>query len=178
DKVVVDIGCGIGTLASRIAGFSKEVIGVDIAPERIERAKALHKADNLKFYVGPADNLPVESNSVDVVVSFAVFHHLDLEKMSQELKRVLRKGGIVFIIDIYEGFQKPSARIKSWLRMLKRDGLSLTSSTFVRMVPLYLREKNRQHRKNDRERMIRLNRYAFKGFGEEYSKYLPGCTCG
>jgi ubiquinone/menaquinone biosynthesis C-methylase UbiE len=178
DKVVVDIGCGIGTLAARIAGFSKEVIGVDIAPERIERAKALHKANNLKFYVGAADNLPVESKSVDVVVSFAVFHHLDLEKMSLELKRVLRKGGIVFIIDIYEGFQKPSARIKSWLRMLKRDGLSLTSSTFVRMVPLYLREKNRQHRKNDRERMIQMNRYTFKGFSEEYSKYLPGCNCG
>jgi len=178
DKVVVDIGCGIGTLASRIAGFSKEVIGVDIAPERIERAKALHHADNLKFYVGDADDLPVESKSVDVVVSFAVFHHLDLEKMSLELKRVLRRGGIVFIIDIYEGFQKPSARVKTWLRMLKRDGLILTSSTFVRMLPLYLREKNREHRKNDRERMITLNRYTFKGFSEEYSKYLPGCTCG
>ena len=178
DKVVVDIGCGIGTLASRIAGFSKEVIGVDVAPERIDRAKALHNANNLKFYVGDAYDLPVESKSVDVVVSFCVFHHLDLEKMSLELKRVLREGGIVFIIDIYEGFQKPSARIKSWLRMLKRDGLILTSSTFVRMLPMYLREKNREHRKNDRERMIRMNKYTFKGFSEEYSKYLPGCICG
>jgi hypothetical protein len=94
------------------------------------------------------------------------------------LKRVLRKGGIAFIIDIYEGFQKPSARIKSWLRMLKRDGLILTSSTFVRMLPLFLREKNREHRKNDRERMITMNRYTFKGFSEEYSKYLAGCICG
>jgi SAM-dependent methyltransferase len=178
DKVVVDIGCGIGTLAGRIAGFSKEVIGVDVAPERIDRAKALHNADNLKFYVGDAYDLPVESKSVDVVVSFCVFHHLDLEKMSLELKRVLRKGGIAFIIDIYEGFQKPSARIKSWLRMLKRDGPILTSSTFVRMLPMYLREKNREHRKNDRERMISMNKYIFKGFSEEYSKYLPGCTCG
>ena len=178
DKVVVDIGCGIGTLASRIAGFSKEVIGVDVAPERIERAKALHHANNLKFYVGDAYDLPVESKSVDVVVSFCVFHHLDLEKMSLEFKRVLRKGGTVFIIDIYEGFQKPSARMKTWLRMLKRDGLILTSSTFVRMLPLYLREKNREHRKNDRERMINMNRYTFKDFSEEYSKYLPGCICG
>jgi hypothetical protein len=46
------------------------------------------------------------------------------------------------------------------------------------MLPLYLREKNREHRKNDRERMIQMNRYTFKGFSEEYSKYLPGCTCG
>src|SRR5262249_2278724 len=178
DKVVVDIGCGIGTLASRIAGFSKEVIGVDIAPERIDRAKALHNANNLKFYVSDAYNLPVQNKSVDVVVSFAVFHHLDLERMSLELKRVLRKGGIVFIIDIYEGFQRPSARIKSWLRMVKRDGPILTFSTFVRFLPMFLREKNRQHRKNDRERMIRMNRYTFKGFSEEYSKYLPGCICG
>jgi ubiquinone/menaquinone biosynthesis C-methylase UbiE len=178
DKVVVDIGCGIGTLARRIAGFSKEVIGVDIAPERIDRAKALHHANNLKFHVSDAYNLPVKNKSVDVIVSFAVFHHLDLEKMSLELKRVLRKEGIVFIIDIYEGFQKPSARMKSWLRMLKRDGPTLTFSTFARMLPMFLREKNRQHRKNDRERMTRMNRYTFKGFSEEYSKYLPGCICG
>jgi ubiquinone/menaquinone biosynthesis C-methylase UbiE len=178
DKVVVDIGCGIGTLAARIAGFSKEVIGVDIAPERIERAKALHHADNLRFHVSDAYNLPVDDKSVDVIISFAVFHHLDLEKMSLEFNRVLRKGGIVFIVDIYEGFQKPSARVKSWLKMLKRDGPILTSSTFVRMLPLYLREKNRQHRKNDKERMIKTNRYTFKGFSEEYSKHLPGCTCG
>src|SRR5215831_9113601 len=72
DKVVVDIGCGIGTLAGRIAGFSKEVIGVDVAPERIDRAKALHHADNLKFYVSDAYNLPVQDKSVDVVISFAV----------------------------------------------------------------------------------------------------------
>ena len=178
DKVVVDIGCGIGTLASRIARFSKEVIGVDIAPERIDRAKALHPANNLKFYVSDAYNLPVDNKSVDVIVSFAVFHHLDLEKMSLELMRVLRKGGIVFIVDIYEGFQKPSARVKSWLRMLKRDGPILTFSTFVRMLPLFLREKNRQHRKNDRERMVSTNRYTFKGFSEEYSRILPGCICG
>jgi ubiquinone/menaquinone biosynthesis C-methylase UbiE len=178
DKVVVDVGCGIGTLAGRIAGFSKEVIGVDIAPERIDRAKALHHANNLNFYVSDAYNLPVDDKSVDVVVSFAVFHHLDLEKMSLELRRVLRKGGTVFVIDIYEGFQKPSARMKSWLRMLKRDGPTLTFSTFVRMVPMFLREKNRQHRKNDRERMMKMNRYTFKGFSEEYSKYLPGCNCG
>jgi ubiquinone/menaquinone biosynthesis C-methylase UbiE len=178
DKFVLDIGCGIGTLASRIAGFSKEVIGVDAAPERIDRAKTLHNANNLKFYVGTAYDLPLKSESVDVIVSFAVFHHLELEKMSLEMKRVLRKGGIVFIIDIYERFQKPSARMKTWLRMLKRDGLIFTFSTFARMLPMFLREKNREHRKNDRERMIRMNTYTFKGFREEYSKYLAGCICG
>ena len=178
DKVVVDIGCGIGTLASRMADFSKEVIGVDIAPERIECAKALHTAKNLKFYVADAYTLPLERESVDVIVSVGVFHHLELERIVPEMKRVLRKGGIVFIIDIYEGFQKPSARIQSWLRMLKRDGLFLTFSTFVRMLPIFFREKNRQHRKNDKERMIKMNKYTFKGFREEHSKYLRGCVCG
>jgi SAM-dependent methyltransferase len=178
DKVVVDIGCGIGTLAGRIADFSKEVIGVDIAPERIERAKALYNAKNLKFYVADAYNLPLERKSVDVIVSVGVFHHLDLEKIVLEIKRVLRKGGIVFIVDIYEGFQKPSARIKSWLRMLKRDGLFLTFSTFMKMLLIFFREKNRQHRKNDRERMMKMNKYTFKGFSEEHSKYLVGCVCG
>jgi ubiquinone/menaquinone biosynthesis C-methylase UbiE len=178
DNTVVDIGCGIGTLASRIAGFSKEVIGIDIAPERIERAKAIHNVDNLKFYVADAYNLPLESKSVDVIVSVGAFHHLDLEKIVPEMKRVLRKGGIIFIIDIYEGFQKPSARIKSWLRMLKRDGPFRTFSTFVKMLPMYFREKNRQHRKNDKERMIKMNKYSFKGFSEEHSKYLKGCVCG
>jgi ubiquinone/menaquinone biosynthesis C-methylase UbiE len=178
DKVVVDIGCGIGTLASRIAGFSKEVVGVDIAPERIERAKALHETKNLRFYAGDAYHLPLDSQSVDVVVSFAVFHHLELARMVPEMRRVLKRAGIVFIVDIYEGFQRPSARVRTWLRMFRRDGALLTLSTFAKMLPLYMRKKNRQHRRNDSERMKRLNTYTFQGFREQYSKHLPGCTCG
>ena len=161
-----------------IARLWKEVIGVDIAPERIERAKAVHEAKNLRFYVGEAYHLPLDRQSVDVVVSFAVFHHLELARMVPELKRVLRRPGMVFIVDIYEGFQKPSARIRTWLRMFRRDGVLLTLSTFAKMLPLYMRKKNRRHRRNDSERMKKMNTYTFQGFREQYSKHLPGCTCG
>jgi ubiquinone/menaquinone biosynthesis C-methylase UbiE len=178
NKVVLDIGCGIGKLANRIADFSKETIGVDIAPERIAIAKKSHDKKNLKFYVSNAYNLPLDDNSVDVIVSVGVFHHLELSKIVSELNRVLRNNGVIFLIDIYEGFQKPSARIKSWIMMLKRDGLQKTLSTLIRMLPLFFRKKNKIHRKNDKERMIKMNKYTFEDFKKEHSKYFENCICG
>lgn len=177
NKTVLDIGCGIGKLANRIADFSKETIGIDIAEDRIETAKQIHNKKNLKFFVSDAYDLPLKGDSVDVIVSLGVFHHLELEKIAPEIDRILKKNGIMLVLDIYEGFQRPSARIKSWIKMFQRDGFSKTLKVFFRMLPLFLREKNREHRKNDRERMIKMNKYTFAGFNSEYSKVFKNCKC-
>jgi len=178
NKIVLDVGCGTGTLVSRISEFSKEVIGIDIIEERIEKAKAISRKENVRFHVSDAYSLPLNENSIDVIVSVGVFHHLELSKITPELKRVLRKGGTIFIIDMYEGFQRPSARIKSCIKMLQRDGTVKTFSVFMKMFPIFFREKNKIHRKNDKERMIKVNTYTFQGFKTEYSKYFKGCICG
>lgn len=110
-NVVLDIGCGTGDLAFRLArrvGATGKVIGIDPSPEMIERArmKAQRRKVAIDFRVEPAEALTLAEGSVDYVVSSLVFHHLTGELKSQALAaiaRVLRPGGQLVIIDFMDG---------------------------------------------------------------------------
>jgi len=106
NDIVLDLGSGAGFdcfLASRKASKGK-VIGVDITPEMIERANQNAKKfgyKNVEFILGEIENLPVENNSVDVVISNCVINlSPEKEKVFREIKRVLKKNGKAFISDI------------------------------------------------------------------------------
>ena len=109
-NVVLDIGCGTGDLAFRLArrvGAMGKVIGVDPSPEMIERArmKAQRRKLAIDFRVEPAEALTLADASVDYVVSSLVFHHLPGELKSQALAavaRVLKPGGQLVIIDFMD----------------------------------------------------------------------------
>lgn len=96
-KTVVDYGCGLGENSVLIASLGANVIGVDISPELIElaiRRLELHDLDRrAEFRVASAHALPFDDESVDVVFGMAILHHLDLKNSSQEVHRILKKGG-------------------------------------------------------------------------------------
>ncbi|MBA3823842.1 MAG: methyltransferase domain-containing protein [Ktedonobacterales bacterium] len=106
-NVVLDIGCGTGDLALRLArrvGATGQVIGVDPSPEMIARAraKAQRHALALDFRVEAAEHLTIGDQSVDYAVSSFVFHHLPREIRDQALAgiaRVLKPTGQLLIID-------------------------------------------------------------------------------
>jgi arsenite methyltransferase len=105
--VVLDLGSGAGLdcfLAARKVGASGKVIGVDITQEMIDVANANTKNydyKNVDFRLGDIENLPVEDNSVDVVISNCVVNLApDKSKVFQEVNRVLREGGRMYISDI------------------------------------------------------------------------------
>lgn len=98
DKVVLDIASGEGYGSNILATYAQNVIGVDISDEAIEHAKTKYKKDNLKFIQGDAIKIPLEDNSIDVVVSFETIEHHDKHvEMINEIKRVLKKDGILII---------------------------------------------------------------------------------
>lgn len=98
DKVVLDIASGEGYGSKLMSSHALKVIGVDIDKETIESSKLKYVSSNLEFRLGSADSLPLENESVDVVVSFETIEHHDLhEEMLKEIKRVLRKNGILII---------------------------------------------------------------------------------
>lgn len=97
-KDVLDIACGEGYGAELLAQHASSVLGVDIAQEAIDYAQAKYQRPNLQFKQGSCSNIPLESASVDVIVSFeTIEHHDQHEEMMLEFKRVLRPHGVLII---------------------------------------------------------------------------------
>ncbi len=98
DKTVLDIASGEGYGSHLMSFESNYVFGVDIDEETIERAKTKYKRENLKFLKGSTTQIPLQDNSVDVIISFeTIEHHDEHEQMLAEIKRVLRPGGTLLI---------------------------------------------------------------------------------
>ena len=104
---VVDVGCGAGIdslIAARMAGPGGAVVGVDMTPAMLERARvgaALAGFGNVRFHEGLAESLPVADGWADVVISNGVLN-LFPDKLAglREMARVLKPGGRLQIGDI------------------------------------------------------------------------------
>ncbi|EGV44393.1 class I SAM-dependent methyltransferase [Bizionia argentinensis JUB59] len=98
EKTVLDIASGEGYGSHLMSLDASFVYGVDIDAETIERAKIKYNRGNLKFLHGSTSKIPLENNSVDVVISFeTIEHHNEHEEMLTEIKRVLRPEGTLLI---------------------------------------------------------------------------------
>ena len=105
---VLDVGCGTGTLAlaaARRVGANGTVHGVDAAAEMVARAKQKASRGGLPaaFDVAPAQALPFPDGAFDVVLCTLVVHHLPDGARQQavaEMRRVLRPGGRLLIVDL------------------------------------------------------------------------------
>jgi SAM-dependent methyltransferase len=95
----VDSGTGAGTLALALAPLVREVVGVDIVPELLERARK-DAPENVTFVEGDATNLPFEIGSFDLACTRRTLHHIaHPEPAIAELARVTVPGGHVFVDD-------------------------------------------------------------------------------
>jgi ubiquinone/menaquinone biosynthesis C-methylase UbiE len=159
---VLEVGCGAGYDAYEFCRNGADYIGIDIAPENIERTKK-----HLSFYgyfptilEGDAENLQFENDEFDVVFSNGVLHHTpDIEKSFKEAYRVLKKNGEFWVILYHKNsffywltlFLISHILLMGFLKRSIRERLSMiefTASDELPLVNVYSRRILRKHLKN------------------------------
>ena len=106
-ETVLDLGSGAGFdsfLAAKKVGDTGKVIGVDMIEKMIEKAKekaSKYGYRNVEFRLGDIEELPVEDNSVDIIISNCVINLApDKSRVFKEAYRVLKNDGRMYVSDI------------------------------------------------------------------------------
>jgi arsenite methyltransferase len=117
---VVDVGSGAGFdsfIAAHLVGETGAVVGVDMTAEMLaksrENADTLGLADRVAFREGLAEDMPVDDGWADVVISNGVINLcLDKQAVFEEIRRVLRPGGVLQFADIANGRPVPEEAMR------------------------------------------------------------------
>src|SRR3954453_13561047 len=106
-QTVLDLGCGAGTdllIAAQMVGRGGRAIGRDMTAAMLERARASAREmglDNVELHEGLIESVPLERESVDVVISNGVIDLVpDKDAVFAEIDRVLRPGGRLQVADV------------------------------------------------------------------------------
>ena len=128
DQVIVDIGCGIGQTFIALECTDRTCIGIDVDAEVINYGIEHFGAD-IDFYLTDAINIPLQSNSVDLVISRVALPYTNIPKVLKSVRRVLKEDGrIWFTIHSDE-------LVKGWLKkaVKKKNYKDVIHKVYVRM---------------------------------------------
>jgi len=104
NKIVLDLGCGNGSYANIFAPHSKKYFALDISKEQLKLAKKATKGiKKIKFINSNAKKIPLPKESVEVIILVYVLSVIqgrrEKKKVLQEVERVLKKNGKIFLIE-------------------------------------------------------------------------------
>lgn len=158
-EVVLDLGSGAGFdcfLAVSRVGKNGKVIGVDMTPEMLDKARENARKGgykNVEFRLGEIENLPVADNSVDAIISNCVINlSADKKKVFEEAFRVLKPGGRLMVSDIvvlkelpdfvknsvdaYVGCVAGAIKKNEYLKVIKASGFEAVKVVDESIFPL------------------------------------------
>ncbi|XP_061745520.1 uncharacterized protein LOC133544327 [Nerophis ophidion] len=97
-NLAVDVGCGCGRGTILLAPFFDQVVGTDISPAQLDVAQANSACPNVTYRQCPGEELPFESNRVDLLVAMTAAHWFDRQRFLKEADRVLKPGGCLALL--------------------------------------------------------------------------------
>ena len=132
---ILDLGCGTGWASRRLARLASqgEVTGIDVADEMLRRGEqASQGIGNVRYQWGSAENIPGPDNSFDKVLSIESFYYYaDQGKALDELRRVMKPGGWLFIlINLY----KDNHYSLRWVKELKVPVQALSEAEYIGLL--------------------------------------------
>jgi SAM-dependent methyltransferase len=140
-ETVLDLGSGPGMdcfLAAARVGKKGKVIGVDMTPDMLDRARenaAKGDYSNVEFRLGEIENLPVADNSIDVVISNCVINLCpDKSRVFSEIYRVLKLGGRLMVSDIVTEKELPQSIRNSKDAYCSCIGGAALKSDYLRII--------------------------------------------
>lgn len=102
-KTLLNLGCGTGPLSVYFARSGALSYSCDISSQSIEMAKKIAKAnsveDKMKPFVMAAEKLEFPDETFDFIFGKSILHHIDIQKVGEEVSRVLKKGGKAVFIE-------------------------------------------------------------------------------
>lgn len=112
--VVLDVGCGTGIATSQLHEKGVNVTGTDSDSQMIDAAKR-QDANDIDYFVAPAEGQPFEDSLFDAVTAFSAFHWFTTQEAMKEIQRVLKPNGYFFVINKNEvgDFKKNHKKILS-----------------------------------------------------------------
>jgi ubiquinone/menaquinone biosynthesis C-methylase UbiE len=122
ERDVLEIGCGEGDLSRQLAERAARVVGIDVAEGCIERANqnvGAGDSDRLMFYAMDAEQLAFPADSFDVVCGRAIVHHLVLDRVLNEVARVLKPDGRAIFLEplghnpLINGYRRFSPEVRT-----------------------------------------------------------------
>ena len=135
---VLDLGCGIGGPARRLARLVRcEVLGIDVLEPVVRAARA--RGSPVRYVVGRAEAVPLDDATVDRVwILGALAHFVDLERCLSEVARVLRPGGLVAATEaLWTGRDEPAFAVtapRPWRPLTEREALQGMARAGLREV--------------------------------------------
>lgn len=103
NKVVLDLGCGTGKFMQKFYKETAKYYGLDLSNDQLNIAKNKINSNNVEFMCCSAENIPLEDNSIDVIISTWVLGTiLEIDrrnKVLDEMKRVLKRGGNIYLVE-------------------------------------------------------------------------------
>lgn len=97
---VLDVGCGLGRLTWAIAASGREVVGVDLSPRMLERARAVGRSPKVSFVHGDFLSCHIDAQRFDCIVSAAALHHMEHDTAVGRMVDLLTPGGRLIVHDL------------------------------------------------------------------------------